>query len=100
MRNKMLIIVGIIVVLFIGLYFLTNYKNKQTIENVDNPYGKDELHQETIDLLDDPLYGNIIIPDDLDAKLENGEDVTVYYFSPIVSIVNKLHLSSFQLLKS
>lgn len=82
MRNKMLIIIGVIVVLFIGLYFLTNYKNQQTIESTDNPYGKDELHQETIDLLDDPLYGNIIVPDDLDAKLENGEDVTVYYFSP------------------
>ena len=83
MKNKMFIIIGVIVVLFIGIYFLTNYQNQQTLENTDNPYGKDNLHQETIDLLDDPLYGNIIVPDDLDAQIENEEELTVYYFSPV-----------------
>src|SRR5699024_1812946 len=82
MKNKMFIIIGVIVVLFIGLYFLTNFQNQQTLENNDNPYGKETLHQETIDLLDDPNYGNIIVPDDLDAQLEDGGDITVYYFSP------------------
>lgn len=82
MRNKMLMIVGIIVLLFAVLVFVNNYKNKQAVENNDNPYGKDTLKQETIDLLDDPLYGNIIVPDDLDQKLENDESLTVYYFSP------------------
>lgn len=81
MKNKMIIIAVVIVVLFGGLFFVTQYKNKQALSE-NNPYGKDNLHQETIDLLDDPLYGNIIVPEDLDAKLENGESVTVYYFSP------------------
>lgn len=85
MKNKMLIIVGIIVLLFAGLYFVNNYKNKQALEDNENPYGKDRLEQETIDQLDDPLYQNIIVPEDLDKKLENGEDVTVYYYSPTCS---------------
>lgn len=82
MKNKMLIIVGVIVLLFAGLYFVNNYKNKQAVEDNENPYGKDSLKQETIDQLDDPLYQNIIVPEDLDAKLANGEDITVYYYSP------------------
>lgn len=82
MRNKMLIIIGAVIVLFIALYFANDYKNKRALELANNPYGKESLHQETIDLLDDPLYQNIIVPDDLDELLDNGEDVTVYYFSP------------------
>src|SRR5690625_1777055 len=101
MKNKMLIIIGIIVLLFAGLYFVNSFKNKQTLDGHENPYGKDDLQQETIDQLDDPLYQNIIVPEDLDAKLANGEDVTVYYYSPtciycqkttpvVVSIVEEL----------
>lgn len=82
MRNKMILIVGLLVVLFVALYFMNDYKNKRTLEVVDNPYGKETLHQETIDLMDNPLYQNIIVPDDLDAQLANGENITVYYFSP------------------
>lgn len=48
----------------------------------ENPYGKDTLHPETISLLDDPNYQNIINPEDLQNKLENKEDVTVYFYSP------------------
>lgn len=78
----MLLIVGAIIVLFAALYFVNDYKNKQALSESNNPYGKDELRQETIDQLDDPLYGNIIVPDDLDAMLDAEENVTVYYYSP------------------
>src|SRR5699024_11690109 len=57
-------------------------KNKQAIDASDNPYGKDRLHQETIDQLDDPLYQNQITPDALAEKLDAEEDVTVYFYSP------------------
>jgi len=83
MKNKMLIIIGIIVLLFAGLYFTNSFKNKQALESNENPYGKDNLKQETIDQLDDPLYQNIITPEDLDQRLDNGEDITVYYYSPV-----------------
>lgn len=81
MRNKMLIILAVVIILFGGLIVVNNMKNKKAVSE-NNPYGKETLHQETIDQLDDPLYDNIIVPDDLDAKLDNGEDVTVYYYSP------------------
>lgn len=83
MRNKMLMILAVVIVLFGGLYFLVDYKNKQTVESSGNPYGKEKLHQETIDQLDDPLYQNQITPDELENKLDDKEDLTVYYYSPI-----------------
>lgn len=82
MRNKMLIIVAVILVLFGGLIVINNMKNKKAVTSENNPYGKETLHQETIDQLNDPLYDNIILPEDLDQKLADGEDVTVYYYSP------------------
>ena|SRR5690625_142936 len=82
MRNKMLIILGVVIVLFVALYVLVDYQNKQTIKQTGNPYGKDQLKQETIDQLDDPLYQNQIVPNDLAEKLENEEDVFLYFYSP------------------
>lgn len=82
MRDKMIMIIGVIVALFAALYFVVDYKNKQKLTSVDNPYGKDQLAQETIDQLDDPLYQNQITPNSLEELLEDGEDVTVYFYSP------------------
>jgi len=48
----------------------------------DNPYDTDNLQQSTIDLLDDENYQNIILPDDLQAKIYSGEGVFAYMFSP------------------
>jgi len=89
LKNKMFIIIVAILVLFGLLFFVTNYKNKQTVEDADNPYDKDTLRQETIDLLDDPDYQNIIVPDELDERIESGEPTTVYYFSPTCSYCQK-----------
>jgi len=85
MKNKMVLIIIAILVLFGLLMFVTNFKNDKAVEDVDNPYDKETLKQETIDLLDDPLYQNIIVPDELDEKLAAGETMTVYYFSPTCS---------------
>ncbi|GGB51712.1 thioredoxin fold domain-containing protein [Virgibacillus dakarensis] len=82
MKKKMVIFAVVIVVLFAALYFVTVFKNKQAVDESDNPYGKENLKQETIDQLDDPLYQNQITPDKLDEKLTNEEDVFVYFYSP------------------
>lgn len=76
--KKVLIFLAIIIVLFSGVAILTNMQNSEKVEG--NPYGKDELHPDTISLLQDENYQNLILPDELDLKLENKEDVTVYYF--------------------
>lgn len=82
MRNKMLIIVGAIVVLFGALYFVVDAKNKKTIGENENPYGKTDLKQSTINQLGDPNYQNQIVPDDLKKELANKKELTVYFYSP------------------
>lgn len=81
----MVLIVGVVVILIGGLFVANNYKNNQAVENNDNPYGKSNLEQETIDQLDDPLYQNQITPDALATKLANKEDTTIYFYSPTCS---------------
>ncbi|MFS0862413.1 thioredoxin family protein [Fredinandcohnia sp. 179-A 10B2 NHS] len=78
--KKLIIFTVIIVGLFGALAFITTSQNKQKVEG--NPYGKDNLEQATIDQLDDENYGNQILPEELEEKLNNGESVTVYFYSP------------------
>ena len=82
MKKKMFIFIIILLVLFAGLYFLVEYKNNQAVGDSDNPFGKSNLDQATIDQLDDPNYQNQILPDELSKKIENGDSLTVYFYSP------------------
>lgn len=82
--KKIVIFLAVIIVLFGALAFLTNMQNKQKVEE-NNLYNKDTLHPETIAQLDDPNYQNIILPEELDERLANKEDLTVYFFSPTCS---------------
>ncbi|PTL39268.1 thioredoxin family protein [Alkalicoccus saliphilus] len=77
--KKIIIFGGVIILLFAALIFVTQQQNQQ--QAADNPFGKDTLAQETIDQLDDPLYENIILPEELDERLENGGDALVYFYS-------------------
>ena len=78
--KKLVIFISIIVVIFGALAFLTTYQNKQKAEG--NPYGKSNLDPATIGQLEDPLYQNQILPDDLKQRLDDGETLTVYFYSP------------------
>ncbi|SEQ94860.1 thioredoxin family protein [Piscibacillus halophilus] len=79
---KKLIIFGVIIIaLFAATAVLTNMAETEDVGE-DNPYGKSTLDTETAALLDDPNYQNIITPDQLEEKLEAGEETTVYFFSP------------------
>jgi thioredoxin 1 len=80
MQKKMIAIIAVIVVLFGALFFVISYKNDKAME--DNPYGTDDLKQSTIDQLKDPNYGNQILPEELIEKVNNGDGLTVYYYSP------------------
>ncbi|ANE48278.1 thioredoxin [Paenibacillus swuensis] len=74
--KKLGIFIGIIVALFVLLYFLNTSTN-------NNVYGKSEssLNPATRAQLKDPDYQNIIKPEDLDSKIKSGEGVYVYFFS-------------------
>ncbi|MBU8908107.1 thioredoxin family protein [Desertibacillus haloalkaliphilus] len=82
-RNKPLKVVVsfllIIAVIFGALAWVTNAKNEQKASG--NPYNKG-LHPATIQQLENPLYENIILPDELNERLENEENVTVYFQNP------------------
>ena len=78
--KKLGIIGAAVVLLFAAIIVLTNMSNSDKMK--DNPYDTDNLQQSTIDLLDDENYQNIILPDDLQAKIESGEGVFAYMFSP------------------
>lgn len=52
--KKILIFAGIVIVLFGGLAFVTNYQQTEKAEG--NPYGKDKLNPATVDQLEDPNY--------------------------------------------
>lgn len=78
--KKLVIIGAAVVLLFAAIIVLTNMSNSDKMK--DNPYDTDNLQQSTIDLLDDENYQNIILPNDLQAKIDSGEGVFAYMFSP------------------
>lgn len=78
--KKLVIIGAAVVLLFAAIVVLTNISNSDKMK--DNPYDTDNLQQSTIGLLDDENYQNIILPEDLQAKIDSGEGVFAYMFSP------------------
>jgi thioredoxin 1 len=74
--KKLSIFFGILIVLIAALVILNNLKP-------DTVYGKptDDLYPATREILNDPNYNNIIIPDILEEKLSNKESFFVYYFA-------------------
>ncbi|GGF15931.1 thioredoxin [Halobacillus andaensis] len=80
MKKNMIIFATVLVALVVILAFVVNYQNSQ--KSADNPYEKDNLEQATIDQLDDPDYGNQILPDELEEEVQSGDPVTVYFYSP------------------
>lgn len=85
--KKIIIIGSSIVVLFAALIFVTSYQDRQQAEG--NPFGLESLHAETVDQLDDPNYQNIILPEELDERLENDGDATIYFYSGQCEICNR-----------
>jgi thiol-disulfide isomerase/thioredoxin len=78
--KKMIIFLIVIIALFAGITFLTKVQNEEKV--ADNPYKKETLDPNTIAQLDDPNYQNIILPENLEEKLADDEDITVYFYSP------------------
>ena len=78
--KKLLIIGGAIVAVFILIVVLSNKADETKLK--DNPYGTEKLSKSTIDLIGNENYNNIVLPDTLFKKIEDGESVTAYYFHP------------------
>ncbi|GLB58719.1 thioredoxin family protein [Cytobacillus sp. NCCP-133] len=79
--KKIIIFLAVIIVLFAAVGILTKMQNEEKVSG-NNPYDKDTLHPETVKQLNDPNYQNLILPGELEDKLDRNEDVTVYFYSP------------------
>ncbi|KHF40924.1 thioredoxin family protein [Halalkalibacter okhensis] len=77
--KKIILFGSIVVLIFVALIVVSNINQSQ--KAAGNPYGKDRLDPATVELLDDPNYQNLILPDELEEKLANEESVTVYFYS-------------------
>ncbi|WP_409176710.1 thioredoxin family protein [Brevibacillus fortis] len=85
-KRFMIVFIFLIVIigLFTGLYIFTEVKKNTRNDEYSgsNPYANKNLHQETIKQLNDPLYQNIILPEELDKRLQNNDSLYVYFYSP------------------
>ncbi|MBY0088274.1 thioredoxin family protein [Brevibacillus sp. M2.1A] len=79
--KKVIFLSILVAALLIGAIVYADISNRQLAEG--NPYGKANLNPATIEQLSDPLYDNLIMPDELKAKLDNQEDMFVYFYSPL-----------------
>lgn len=86
--KKLLIIGGAIVAVFVLIIVLNNQSNKEKLK--DNPYETTKLDPATIDLIGNENYNNIILPDELEKKIESGESVMAYFFSPTCSYCQQM----------
>ncbi|MDQ0337241.1 thiol-disulfide isomerase/thioredoxin [Caldalkalibacillus uzonensis] len=78
---KKVILFGVIIFgLFSALGIVTYFQQQKAIGG--NPYGKDRLHPETVKQLDNPLYHNQILPEALAERIQNGEELFIYYYQP------------------
>ncbi|MEK3881665.1 thioredoxin family protein [Paenibacillus sp. PL2-23] len=68
--------IGIIVIVFGAIFALGKMNVNKLYEMPAS-----ELNPATRILLDDPLYQNIILPDELDKKMKDQDDFFVYMFS-------------------
>lgn len=87
--KKLAIYLSIIAVLFALLYFI----DRQTKNAANEMYSTEaqqlysttpgELNEATRKQLDNPDYQNIILPAEMQQKIDNQEDGYIYFFSPL-----------------
>lgn len=77
--NLIYVYIGIVVVLLVAIFSMDMFENNKVNALYQKPTG--ELNLATKELLNDPNYQNIILPEELDQKIEDKEDFLVYMFS-------------------
>lgn len=71
------IVYVLVIVVVFGLIFVLNRSNVNELYN--KPVS--ELNAATKEILDDPNYQNIILPEELDARIASGEPTFIYFFA-------------------
>ncbi|MCI3923826.1 thioredoxin family protein [Paenibacillus sp. TRM 82003] len=80
MSRRLLIYFVVFALLMVALVVVNQQANKASSDNV---YGlpTSKLSPETVALLDNPNYQNIILPEELEQRLQNKDSFFVYFFS-------------------
>jgi thioredoxin 1 len=78
--KKVILLAVFVAALLIGAIVYSDLQNKKWAEG--NPYGKATLHPATVEQLNDPLYDNQILPEQLQEALTKQGDLFVYFYSP------------------
>ncbi|GED72376.1 thioredoxin [Brevibacillus reuszeri] len=79
--KKIIFLSILVAALLIGAIVYSDISNREAAAG--NPYGKSSLNPATIEQLKDPLYDNLIMPEELQTKLDNKDEMFVYYYSPV-----------------
>lgn len=80
MSRKLLIYFAVFALLIVALVVVNQQANKASSNNV---YGipTSQLSPETVALLNNPNYQNIILPDELEQRIADKDSFFVYFFS-------------------
>lgn len=81
------LIMGGVILFFVLIIVVQEVQYKKVVKD-GNPYGDRPISQLTKNTLTDKNYQNIILPEELKTRLESGESLTVYFFSPSCEYCN------------
>lgn len=86
--KKKIVIISIIILvifgIFIGLKMMVDSNNKEKVEKLTGYEDKNpnDLHQSTLDLVDNPVYDRTVSFSKIDEKVSENEESFVYLYSP------------------
>lgn len=89
--KKLVLYLSIVIALFALLFIIDQQSQKKTNEAVAEEAQQlynttpDKLNPATVKQLNDPNYQFVILPDELKQRINNNEDLFVYFFSPTCS---------------
>lgn len=81
----MSIFLGVVIVLFAAIYFITNSQTKTLADTKDSqeaPNVQTATKEADSEEVDTSWYTNNITPTELEEKLKNEENVLVYFYKP------------------
>lgn len=79
--KKMILFLSAVIVIFGLIAFLDHYQNNQKLNR--NIYDEPTLNPSAVKELNDPLYQNQISLNELQKMIDDNENITVYFYSPI-----------------
>lgn len=81
-KAKHIVIISLITALILGLIIGVVINTGGQTSKAEELYQKDNVDPASVKALDDPNYQNIILSDELDKRIDEQEEIFVFFFSP------------------